>query len=1282
MASLSQIYFLLFHLTICLTNGTKELFVKPVNNFSGCSRSSKPCLTVNEYIDQRNDYFFSYTTFTFLEGYHEVNTNYVMDNLVNITLRADFNTSVSIDCRGQTMFLFNNISGLVIENIAFISCGISSDSLPGISLNSLNLAELINVTVMNSTAGGLLIHGSEISITNILIAKNTVNTNDAFSGLMSNNSILSFHGNNTFSQNGATFGGTESFCPIYYNDYYYRDYDEIDTTEAVFLAINTTLIAVGTLTVTNNTSPSAIVVFINSRIKINGESQFTGNSVCVSGALFLHNTEAILSGEVSFSHNLGSFQIFNAVAGMRSSVSTFAIFGQITFTDNSADISSVIASSSTFSVIGVTTMSGCYGYTGIELSSGSHMKMNGSSTFRNNEIVEYGGLIIAKEQSTITNIGKGLFYNTRSTPLGAFDSAIMFTGVTQFSNNSGVLYSEHSSVTFEGDSTFIQNNVQDFYIGGAIAMLRSRLFLHGKFLFQTNQGKNSDGGAIYGLKSSVTFDGVGAFLNNSGRDGGAIYLSDDPQISLQPQTVVLFENNTAGRGGAIYTVSPRRYIECITSAFEENPPCFIDIGANSSNITLVFRNNQASKFNSGDALHISLIEEVSLNLTTAYTALDRFRDVSKFERMDVASPISLDSYRLCFCLNNNIDCDLKEHKVVTRKGQRFLVSVIVMAYNLTNSKIYVRSDLSTPSENPNTSLRGNFQFLDSNVCTNLTYYLFTENEKDKIVLFVSDVERGSSLIVRVEFEDCPVGFSLDNVLNECVCNELVNAYTESCDVTTGNIKKNSKNAWIGTYRNRSNADLILYPRCPLDYCVEPSNSFHLSEPDSQCNNSRSGVLCGKCKENFSLVLGSSRCLNCSNENSKLTLIILFAILGILLVTFLFLFQLTVASGTIHGLILYANVVNADHNVFIPSDIFKGFTVFLAWLNLDFGIETCFYDGMDQIAKTAWQFVFPVYLWLIVGLIIVVCHYSIRVSKVFANSNPVGVLATIILLSYTKLLQSIIEILSVAHLQHSNNNTSTVWLYDGNIELFTNNISQETENSNNSWIVLFVIALLVLLLLFLPYTFILLSAQFLQKVSRFSSCFYKLRLTPFISAYHAPYKAAVRYWIGLCLTIRCVLLVVIATREQLSDTLLTISSFSFVLLGIISVSGGSYSSRWLDVLETSFILNLGIFSAATYHNQLTGGNQTAAAHVSVSISFITFILIIITQLIQRLKKQSWLNKIMKEKVKKRRQKSSEKDEAVDVEENSRHVVTKQEVVILTKDSSHFELREPLLEDSSL
>ena len=71
-----------------------------------------------------------------------------------------------------------------------------------------------------------------------------------------------------------------------------------------------------------------------------------------------------------------------------------------------------------------------------------------------------------------------------------------------------------------------------------------------------------------------------------------------------------------------------------------------------------------------------------------------------------------------------------------------------------------------------------------------------------------------------------------------------------------------------------------------------------------------------------------------------------------LIALLLALHMTVAAGTLNGLILYANIVNVHRDIFFPPGQ-PGFrinplSVFISWLNLDFGIPTCFYDGLDAL----------------------------------------------------------------------------------------------------------------------------------------------------------------------------------------------------------------------------------------------------------------------------------------------------------------------------------------------
>ena len=370
----------------------------------------------------------------------------------------------------------------------------------------------------------------------------------------------------------------------------------------------------------------------------------------------------------------------------------------------------------------------------------------------------------------------------------------------------------------------------------------------------------------------------------------------------------------------------------------------------------------------------------------------------------------------------------------------------------------------------------------------------------------------------------------------------------------------------------------------------------------QCAYNRSGLLCGACKQGYSLVLGTSRCKQCSN--SHLLLLIAFSLMGVALVVLLFVCKLTVATGTFSGLVFYANIVGVNRAIFLPVGSTDALSVFIAWLNLDFGIETCFYNGMDAYSKTWLQFVFPVYIWVIVGLVIVVSHYSQKFVNML-GSNPVSVLATLILLSYTKILRTLIAVIYVTFLEYSTYNR-WVWLYDANIDY-----------SSSKYIPLLVVSLFVFFFLFLPYTLLLLVGQWLPAKShlRLFSWVDSTRLKAFMDSYHNPYKLKHRYWPGLLLMLRFILLLVFALNPQqdTSINLLAIVVGTGVLHFWAWISGGVYKNWCLNVLEGSFVLNLIILVGATYYIKTSGGSQVSAGYTSISIALATFMGILAFQL---------------------------------------------------------------------
>ena len=152
------------------------------------------------------------------------------------------------------------------------------------------------------------------------------------------------------------------------------------------------------------------------------------------------------------------------------------------------------------------------------------------------------------------------------------------------------------------------------------------------------------------------------------------------------------------------------------------------------------------------------------------------------------------------------------------------------------------------------------------------------------------------LFINLDTLSCPRGFALGDSGCQCDATFLhhVGIYRVSCDIDTQSIGR-EYSVWV----DATNTTSSYSKQCPLVYCNPDYLQVNLSNVDGadvQCLHHRSGVLCGGCRKNYSLAIGSSNCLaDCSNR--YLSLLAVFAVAGVLLVLAIKYLNLTVTSGT-------------------------------------------------------------------------------------------------------------------------------------------------------------------------------------------------------------------------------------------------------------------------------------------------------------------------------------------------------------------------------------------------
>ena len=328
-------------------------------------------------------------------------------------------------------------------------------------------------------------------------------------------------------------------------------------------------------------------------------------------------------------------------------------------------------------------------------------------------------------------------------------------------------------------------------------------------------------------------------------------------------------------------------------------------------------------------------------------------------------------------------------------------------------------------------------------------------------------------------------------------------------------------------------------------------------------------------------------MKCTNVHIVITLIVIVA--GIVLVVLLYLLNLTVTKATINGVILYANIININYSTFLNNDnVLDPLKMFISFVNLDLGIETCFYNGMDNYTKLWLQLFFPTYLIFIAFTIIIASRYSSRILRL-TYSRSLPVLATLFLLSYTSVLRTVLTVLfSYSTITHApSGHRELVWSVDASVPLF-----------GLKFTILF-ITCLVLFLILLFFNIILL---FTRCLSQFKLINY---FKPILDAFQGSYKDRYYYWVAVHIILRSLFFALYAFQIKLRLLLATVILVLFTgIFGYICPN----KNKLINFQELLLLINLTIMHAVSYY-----GSDSVfgiVTNLMISLAFIQFCLIVI------------------------------------------------------------------------
>ena len=1127
----------------------------------------KPCHTLAYYTRNVTRYFTSGAEFLFLSGTHNLNVSVPVLNVMNLTLTGAQGSGSAynhkIQCQGLAGFYFNNVTGLSISNLSFLHCG---QLLPPNDTSA--QAALAMDTIIDLNIAGVIVHRSEGSG---LYADNLLGNARIFNSTfeLSSGSIKpKYHGGNViiFYHNCPNTNDTHKL--MIESSHFLNGFDP-----------NFGAFANGLTLVVKCTN---IKINVNNVI-LQGNRAFSGGNLCI----IVYDITDYVTNTINVSNSL--IEGGSAYKGGGVFVSIFETPPKRTL---------------------VCRQTRLLNFFNITFNSNYASEVGGALYLNHRERPE-----VFCNQSVHILIKDCKFMNNSITPHpygGAVVHISNFRTPDYVPRADPQFHVEFQNCHFRNNS---RNNIPKntslaaIYITGEPNMIITNCNFTNNFCT-----------AIAAVHSTLLLKGKITITENRGTDGGGLFLCQASYIILFPNTSVTFSNNYAlHNGGAIYAEN-----ECLHST----PACFFQLDTMTdwnnnilSTVSITMDNNSAAI--AGTALYGGTVDHCYLltnskdiSHTSSTRLFNKIFHISS--QVNDSSNVSSDPQRVCFCDNKQRNCSKTTLTKLVFPGETFTIWAVVVGQR--NGA--VPGDVLAKTTNASVSLGPleDVQTIDGIHCTELNYTIFS-NQTEGYVNLTAQQPNANSIIqqqhhppqIHAQLRDCPLGFMLTGVQHpSCQCVHTLNVHGVTCYISTQAILR-PKSAWIGYKKENSsggkkNIGVIAYhKRCPLNYCKDYALNVSLTDDtDEQCAANRTGILCGACQNGYSLTLGASQCTECS---SYYTLLVpAFALAGIALVLLLIICNLTVSEGTLSGLIFYANIVHINSDIFFPPPhITNTFLVPIAWLNLDLGIKTCFYDGMDAYIETWLQFVFPVYVWIIAGMIIFLSRKYNTVTRLIGR-NGIQVLATLFFLSYAKLLQTIIVIfysdgLTFTTADGSHSFNTRVWTYDGNIEFL-----------HGKHIPLFIAALLFAIVT-LPYAVVLLFVQCLRRRSNLKILFWVTKLKPLFDAYTGPYKDRYQFWTGLLLLARIVLFLGYSISDVRTNPLLTILVCSSVLT-LAWALRGVYKKRPLDVLESSFFLNLLVLSASTASSS---GYQEVIMYASILIAYTTLIGILIYHAIKAAKK---------------------------------------------------------------
>ena len=497
---------------------------------------------------------------------------------------------------------------------------------------------------------------------------------------------------------------------------------------------------------------------------------------------------------------------------------------------------------------------------------------------------------------------------------------------------------------------------------------------------EKNNFKNNKGTAVYMVNGVANFsDSSATFSNNRGIRGGAVALIGAATLIVGLKKVYVFVNNTAlYQGGALF-------VQMInTHDFTVSRSCFIQyFDGNDVRVTKHWNNSitfSGNKAQVGEAIFAT-------SLHPCQVINNNTKEAPYYITVDASEVFSIRGIKIdeSKVATEGAQLEYRNETLYTIPGKQYSHGVAI----IDDTKKTVSEPLRAK-----TIITGN-----ARVMLDPAFSLYVREKiqlngtpGDKANLLLQTVStRQSYTLFEVVLKECPPGFKLEN--DVCICDSNKYFGLLECD-TTDFYSYLTPGLWIGPISDKeSNVTELVTSICPHSFCDYNQTTIRgiaLPQSSSQldkklCGKTRTGVLCGRCRQGHTVHFHSPK-FQCKSEDNNLCKVgWLFYILSELVpVTVVFItvlvFNISFTSGAVNGFILFSQVlislnIDASGIITFPNQrtVTEGYQLMYGFLNLEFftteSMSFCLWPNATALDMLAFKFITIVYALSLVILVV-------------------------------------------------------------------------------------------------------------------------------------------------------------------------------------------------------------------------------------------------------------------------------------------------------------------------